>query len=398
MSIIARIDNLGNIGVKEYYNPWEIYLTRKLNFLSFVGIINVSASLVFFVLMGLNDFILECILTIVIGSFVPVLNSRKNYIWAGYLFYFIGIVLFYVIALKMGFETMVVLYYFPILISLVQIFGRKETLKHLFIIAFLFFISIVVLVIGYNNQFLRLELTEETLQTLKLFNIISSFFLTTALLLFLTLESIKQETMIKSMLNDKEILLAEVFHRVKNNMNIVTSLLNLKKNASKSEETQLALEECRMRVFSMALVHQKIYSGKKINSLNLKEYINELISESINSLGGKEKVDIKLNSDETELHLNHAIPCGLILNELITNSFKYAQLENRKLLIEVELRNIGIEISLKVKDNGPGFDIEAVSKDSLGLEIIRSLSEQLDAKYSFSNNNGSVFEMSFNKG
>src|ERR1700752_1812344 len=119
MSFFRWFDRIGNIGVKGKYNPWEIYLTRKLNILSFVGIFNVSVTLILFLIIGISDFTIEFVATIIAGSFVPLLNRYKNYIWAGYLFYLIGIVLFFVISLKMGLDSMAMLYYFPILISLV---------------------------------------------------------------------------------------------------------------------------------------------------------------------------------------------------------------------------------------------------------------------------------------
>ncbi|MBK7818499.1 MAG: hypothetical protein IPJ60_13890 [Sphingobacteriaceae bacterium] len=98
----------------------------------------------------------------------------------------------------------------------------------------------------------------EALNNLRTINLFFGLFTTLLFVVSISYESIRQENLIKGMLNEKEVLLAEVFHRVKNNMNIITSLLNLKKNASSSPEVQDALEECRNRVFSMALVHQKI--------------------------------------------------------------------------------------------------------------------------------------------
>ncbi len=398
MSFISRLDALGNIGVKESYNSWEIYLTRKLNFLSFIGIFNVSTTLIFFLIFGIHNFTYELILTFIFGSLVPVLNKVKNYIWAGYLFYLIGVVLFFLISLKMGMETLALLYYFPILISLVQVFGRKETLKHLFIIAFFFFISIALMLFCYNKHIMDIAFSPGTVETIKLFNVISSFFLTTTLVLLLATESIKQETVIKNMLNEKEILLAEVFHRVKNNMNIVTSLLNLKKHASKSEEVKNALEECRTRVYSMALVHQKIYNNKTIHSLDFKDYVNDLVNESINSTGGSEKIEVSYNMERVDLPINYAIPCGLILNELVTNSFKHGQTNDKKLKIEIGLSKFDEMVELSVRDNGPGFDLDkAKNENSLGMDLIKSLTEQIDADYSIINKDGTYFKMAFKK-
>lgn len=398
MRIRAWINKVANIGVKAHYLPWEIYLTRKLNYLCLLGFLNVSFSLVFFVYLGFTDFILECFITLCAAPFVIIFNYWKNYIWAAYQFYIMGIVLFYFMTLQMGVNSFVILFYFPILISLVNVFGRKETLKHLFIISGLFFVSIVAVSFGYNFNYLNMHLAEDFIIKLRMFNILSSFFLTVSLISVLTNENVKQETVIKNMLKEKEILLAEVFHRVKNNMNIVTSLLNLKKHSSKSEEVKLALEECRERVFSMALVHQKIYNNKSVHSLNFTEYINDLVHELLNSIGGKENVDVDFKIDDVDLPINYAIPAGLILNELITNSFKHAQTHGEKLKINIELKQANASINLKVKDNGSGFDFD-FDKDkesqSLGMELIKSLVEQIEGHYKISNQNGCLFELNF---
>jgi two-component sensor histidine kinase len=398
MDLFNLIDKLGNLGVKPSYKPWEIYLTRKLNFLSLIGILNVFITVTFFLLFGFNQFVLECLVTLVVGPVVILLNAKKNYVWAGYLFYLIGIVLFYFMTIQMGLDTFFILFYFPIFVSLIHVFGRKETLIHLFVIAGLFFASIVAISLSDRIEISKMEFTEDTLFKLRMFNIISSFFLTTLLISMLTIENVKQEALIKNMLKEKEILLAEVFHRVKNNMNIVTSLLNLKKHSSTSEEVKIALEECRERVFSMALVHQKIYNNKNITSLNFKEYIGDLVFESVNSIGGNEKAEVIFNTEDIDLPLFYAIPCGLILNELITNSFKHAQGPEKKLKLEIDFKRVNDMLVLKVKDNGPGFNFDqTLSSDSLGLDLVKSLAEQIDGKYTISNQNGCCFEIYFKK-
>jgi two-component sensor histidine kinase len=300
--------------------------------------------------------------------------------------------------IQMGLDTFFILFYFPIFVSLIHVFGRKETLIHLFVIAGLFFASIVAISLSDRIEISKMEFTEDTLFKLRMFNIISSFFLTTLLISMLTIENVKQEALIKNMLKEKEILLAEVFHRVKNNMNIVTSLLNLKKHSSTSEEVKIALEECRERVFSMALVHQKIYNNKNITSLNFKEYIGDLVFESVNSIGGNEKAEVIFNTEDIDLPLFYAIPCGLILNELITNSFKHAQGPEKKLKLEIDFKRVNDMLVLKVKDNGPGFNFDqTLSSDSLGLDLVKSLAEQIDGKYTISNQNGCCFEIYFKK-
>ena len=396
MSIFSRLNSFGNIGVKPSYLPWEIYLTRKLNLLSLMGFLNMCIAIVVFSVFHFSNLLPECLATLILAPFVILCNLKRNYIWASYLFHIIGIFLFALLNLKMGINSYGMLLYFPILISLIQMLGRKETFKHMIIIAMMYMTSICLVLYGITRGYMLLHIDEADLLTLKIINILLSFMTAIVLITVVTKEANAQENRIKNMLHEKEVLMAEVFHRVKNNMNIVTSLLNLKKHSTDSEEVQAALEDCRNRVFSMALVHQKIYSNNSSTSLNFKDYAQDLANESVYSFGGNEKVNIMIEADEIDLSLSHAIPSGLILNELLTNSFKHGRSENKKLEIAITLHKKNDYIELMVKDNGPGMPQSGgAGKDSLGMELIRSLSEQLDGEYSFENNKGLIFNLKF---
>lgn len=390
------INRLVNIGVKATYLPWEIYLTRKLNAIVFLSMLNMIFGIAFFVSTGYTTFLTECILSLLILPIIPILNFYKNYIWASYLFFCSAFLFFIPFNLKMGLESYMILFYFPVIISLVQLLGRKETWKHLLIISLFCFLTIIVIAIGYKDGCWDLNLSKTISSNLSIFNIVVSFSSTIAFALIMVIESIAQDTLIKKMLHEKEILLAEVFHRVKNNMNIVTSLLNLKKITSDSQETKDALEECRNRVFSMALVHQNIFNNDSLIGLNFKDYIINLVDEIAKSFGEKDAFEINYNLDEIQLDLSTSVPCGLIINELITNSFKYAQQPGQKLKIDISLQTKEAKIHLIVKDNGPGISEHFFSeKSTLGMELIESLSEQLNGTSSFKNENGALFELIF---
>jgi two-component sensor histidine kinase len=398
MNASRKFHGLINKGVKSTYAPWEIFLTRKLNYLSVIGFFNVSLGLILFSLLGEYNLVPECGFVLLVAPLVVILNTKKNYIWGAYLFFVIGIVLFFLLSLKMGYESYIVLFYFPILISVVQLLGRRETFRHMVIILSMFFVSIVVLVWLMSFHFLAIGLSDESLYVIRPFNMLISFFSAIALIAIVTAENTKQEDLINQMLHEKEILMAEVFHRVKNNLNIVTSLLNLRKHASESNEVRDALDDCRNRVFSMALVHQKIYTTPNVAQLNFSDYLNDLIGELVNSFGGKEAVDCRIDMSDVELRLADAIPCGLIVNELVTNAFKYARTSSEKLAIDVHLSEREDTVFLEVLDNGPGFDVMVVQTGkSLGMELIRSLSEQLDAEFVFSMDKGCHFRLSFHR-
>lgn len=388
-------DLYNNIGVKPYYKAWELALTRKLNVLTLVGFFNVSFTLLFFYLFNYSSFTSECILVLIAAPLVLLANYIKNYIWGAYVFYFIGFGMFYSLCSKMGSDTYSVLYFFPITISLVQMFGRKELIIHLFILSAICFLTMLAVVYNYNYGYMEIELSKEQILNLKLFNIIIIFFTSSVFMLVVTTENVKQEKIISNDIKEKEVLLSEVFHRVKNNMNIITSLLNLQKDISTSQETKNALEDSRNRVFSMALVHQKIYQNSSLNHINFKDYVTDLTNELCASYGN-DIVEKELDLENIELDISYAIPCGLIINELVTNSFKYARLPDRKLKIHLKLYRKNDTVFLIIKDNGPGVeDFENLNKDSLGLFLVKSLTEQIEAKYVFRNNPGCEFELSF---
>lgn len=393
---MLSIQKIINIGKRPNYLDWENKLIGNINITSVVAFFNVTLSYFLFPLLGINDFQNIFIFSIIAAPVVVYLNGSFGYILGAYSFYFIGVALVTIIAVQLGADSYFINFYFPMALSVIHYFGRKETIMHTYILLLFFFISMLFVAYSYNNDLFLLDIEEKTLHKIKIFNILLSFFTGIVLVLMITLDNIKNEKTINKMLKEKDILIAEVFHRVKNNMNIVTSLLNLKKENSTSEEVKDAIEECRNRVFSMALVHQKIFSRNNISTLNFSDYINSLVTEITRSMGNEETTEITINAEDIELPLNYAIPCGLILNELITNSYKHAKTLSKKLIISVSLTSDNGIRKLIVADNGPGIQkVENVPFTSLGMELIDSLCNQIDGKYSFENKNGLYFALEF---
>jgi two-component sensor histidine kinase len=390
------INKLINTGVRKEYQSWECHITRKLNSVALITFLNLVLGISFFLACGYYEFIFDCAMGLIAAPLVIVLNRIKNYLWAAYWFFCYGFWFFIPINLKMGSQSFIILFYFPVIISMVQILGRKELLKHLFVLSVLCLASIIIIAFGFKYKLWHLELNEDTVSNLAVFHIILCFITTMAFIIVMVSESVSQENLIRKTLAEKEILLAEVFHRVKNNMNIVTSLLNLRKNMSESQEVKEALEECRGRVFAMALVHDNIFNKNNITALNFKDYIQVLVTEIANSFGEHEKAEITLATEDVHLDLSYAIPCGLILNELITNSFKHACPESEKLIIHVKLRKQKNTVELEVKDNGSGLPEDGIkNSDSLGMELIKSLSEQVGGTYGFCSKDGLTFNLKF---
>lgn len=394
--IKSFFNKIVNIGVKPGLETWEVYLMRKLNTITIIALLNNVIGVVFFSLIGLPQFNLECIIVLLIGPLVFVLNKYKNVIWAVYWFYILGYIYLTAFNLHLGKDSFVLLFFFPVIISMVQLLGRRELLKHLFILSSLVVLCAVVIVFSFRYHWFESPMSKQAIQDVSTFIIILSFVTAIAFIIVVVTESMSQERRIKNMLNEKEVLLAEVYHRVKNNMNIVTSLLSLKKDMSASPEVKTALDDCRNRVYSMALVHQKMYNSNNLERLNFKDYINDLVKDIKHSLGGSKELNVTLNAEDIYLNLSNAIPCGLILNELITNAYKHAGEHQSSIEVLIELKRNGNLIELKVKDNGPGMTEQALTKpNTLGVELIKSLTEQLDGKYEFINQDGLAFILSF---
>ncbi|HEY3249887.1 MAG TPA: PAS domain S-box protein [Ignavibacteria bacterium] len=205
---------------------------------------------------------------------------------------------------------------------------------------------------------------------------------------------------IRMSLKEKEIMLKEVHHRVKNNLQIISALLNLKRMNVENPEVISILEESRDRVQSMALVHKKLYSAGDFTWINLQSYIYDLSFMLLTNSNLKENVNIKYDIDEFNLDINTMVPLGLILNEMITNSFKHAFAGRGKgeILISAHKVNDG-SFLLKYSDDGIGFSKDFIPEvsNSLGMQLIISLTDQINGILKIENSNGLHYEIKINE-
>lgn len=355
-----------------------------------------SAAYITFPLLGVTHFQSFLIFGMMAAPLIAFLNIRFGYLAGAYGFFFMGVTVITYFAALLGADSYSILYLFPIIITLIQILGRRETIVHMFILIGIYFAATVVLSILYYQNMYRLPLDSEIISRIRTFNIVVSALTTVFFIAQVTAENARQEQMIRNMIKEKDVLVAEVFHRVKNNMNIVTSLLNLKKNNSDSDEVRDALQDCRNRVFSMALVHERIFQSKDVSSLDFGEYAHDLADELYTSLGLSDEDSISVKAVEMEIPLNQAIPCGLIVNEIVTNSCKHARVPGKPLQVRVQLLNEDGKKIIRIQDNGPGAEQGALQRNgSLGIDLIKSLCQQIDAKYRFEKRDGLFFEMTF---
>ncbi len=197
-------------------------------------------------------------------------------------------------------------------------------------------------------------------------------------------------------LAEKTVLLQEVHHRVKNNLAVISSLLAMQAKMIQDQHARRALTESQQRIQSMALIHEHLYGTSQLNVIDFAEYARQLAFELLNAYGLSERVSISFETDPIEVGVNSAIPCGLILNELLSNALKYAFPEARRgaIVVGFRVRNPA-ELVLSVEDDGigipPGLDWK--NANSLGLRIVQILTRQLDASVTVSSAHGTRFEI-----
>lgn len=244
---------------------------------------------------------------------------------------------------------------------------------------------------------------EKEKQRLQLFFIVAC--LTIALLVFLVYQNLRQKNRLKKQtilletaVDEKNILLKETHHRVKNSFQIVSSLLYLQSENMKDKEAALAVKEAQNRVKSMVLIHQKLYSKEQLIGIDSKEYIEDLVNDIIeNQTDTIPNLTTTLSVESAIFSIDSITPLGLIINELITNCIKHAfpsSIENPK--IELNFYKQGEMYVLKVIDNGIGFS-NAISENSFGIKLIHALAKKLKGKISFETNNGTHFVMEIHK-
>jgi PAS domain S-box-containing protein len=201
-------------------------------------------------------------------------------------------------------------------------------------------------------------------------------------------------------LKEKEVLLQEVHHRVKNNMQVIISLINLQCEAIEDKHICDLLNKTVDRINSMAQVHRQIYKSNDYSKVDTFEYIKSIAKTLFISHGvDGTKISMKLGKNAIPISLDSAIPCGLMINELITNSLKYAFPEDRKGEIRAEFKYLGNgEIEMRVSDDGVGIpeNLDFRNCDTLGLQIVSALAEhQLGGKISLARANGTEFTIRF---
>lgn len=198
-------------------------------------------------------------------------------------------------------------------------------------------------------------------------------------------------------LAESEVLLRELHHRAKNNLQLIASLLDL---AASSPSPQ-AIAECRDRINSIALVHEKLYQSGTLAKVELADYLRTLAEQVAQAWNpaNSDRVQVRVEADDLSLPLESAVPCGLVVNELVTNAFKHAFPGERSGLIVVRVTQTGRRIELSVADDGVGLPADAARRAGhIGLELVRSLARQLHAELKFERDQGTRVRLGFEGG
>ena len=209
----------------------------------------------------------------------------------------------------------------------------------------------------------------------------------------------RAEERIRASLKEKEVLLKEIHHRVKNNLQIISSLLYLQASRTEHAGAVSALRESRNRIKSMALIHERLYQSANLASVDMGEYTRNLVSDLQRSYRIEESaVRLRLNIQDIPLGITEAIPCGLIINELVSNALKHAFPKGRAGEVTIGLRRATANrTTLTVSDNGIGFpeQMDFRKSPSLGLTLINSLVEQLGGTIDLDRRGGTTFTITF---
>ena len=201
----------------------------------------------------------------------------------------------------------------------------------------------------------------------------------------------EKNAIITKNLEDKDILLREIHHRVKNNLQVVSSLLNLQSNYISDDIALEAITEGKNRVSSMALIHQNLYREENLTSINSKDYFDDLVENLFDSYNiNQEKIKLKKHIDNLDIDVDTMIPLGLIVNELVTNSLKHAFKEKEGIgVINIALKEEDGALLLEIADNGIGIsESEFLSSNSFGNKMIKAFKQKLGANIKVENDNG----------
>jgi two-component sensor histidine kinase len=242
-----------------------------------------------------------------------------------------------------------------------------------------------------------LEIRPWIIETIYFINFVFAFLLCFILVIYFSNSNHAYIAKLKKSNSDKDILLSEIHHRVKNNLAVISGLLELQTIYIKDPAALDLLKDGTRRIKAIGLLHEKLYNGDDYEKVQLKEFVKDLVEYfRLIFPDLSEKVKFEVEVDPIELEVREALPLSLILNELITNSLKYAFQNNASGTIRIAIGEDPGGLNVCIQDDGCGFVINDQKKDSLGINLINALSEQLGSKAEFlSDKHGTIYKLHF---
>lgn len=393
------------IGVDPSMHEAEQRRIRLLNFFYLLSTFTfISGIIETFVNEGQEEgWIVVCGAVVFQLGAIPLFTNRRKL--AEFYFIFIGNISLFAFDNMYGKESGTYLYYFPFVIFISFLVDFKKTSLVFFHLGITF--SLIVITFFVNHKFLYRPFPEEVLRNSFNTNFVVSTLMMAAVAIVIVRMMYSQfqhfnqrmeerstaEESMKLAIREKETLLAEVHHRVKNNLAVITSLLNLQMNVVNNDYTRNVLRESRNRVSSMALIHQKLYQNSNVEQIDFGSYAAELVAEIKRSYpeNTTETITITLDAEHIPLSLTKAVPAGLMLNELLSNCYKHAFPVRKSGTIFIRFKKSNDHCFLEVEDNGVGLsgDFKLEKQETLGMTIIQSLAEQIDADIKIAGQSGS---------
>ncbi|MBK8368803.1 MAG: sensor histidine kinase [Bacteroidetes bacterium] len=404
--------NLINLGVKsemEFYQKREARIVNLFALITLLGLLIGVSSVIFIS----GDYVISTVLFTTLTSLtILFLNYKLYHNAATYLFVITINVTIFILNQQYIDSVGNYLYYFPVIFCVALIHNPVKSNARtaiFFSIVLVSFLCSRLIDIPYLKN---TTITEADNAALLTYNSVLAFFVT-LILVFLVVRLINRQNnealtllhkeqeaqkIISQSLKEKETLLAEIQHRVKNNLAIITGLLNLQTEKAPCEESKQLMIESRNRVMSISMVHERLYKKDNLSKINLKLYLFELVQELIKSFPITSKqIEIIEELEVIELEITKAVPIGLIVNEAITNSLKHAFHQgHQNPSIKIKMQLIFDRIQICIMDNGSGFtDTSNRKETALGLSLIESLSDQIDAQVVFKNEDGACVSLVF---
>jgi two-component sensor histidine kinase len=253
-----------------------------------------------------------------------------------------------------------------------------------------------IALLDLENQNAQLQISRKN-RTIIIVSIALALITLLSVILYVIIRKyLKQQKVLAKALDEKSLLLKEIHHRVKNNLQLVSSLLTLQGQSITDDIALKAINEGKSRVRSMALIHQDLYQTDNITSVSAQTYFLKLCNELFDTYNiKKDQIKLITHIEPLYLDVDTLIPVGLIINELITNALKYAFTGIEKGTIEISLKEANNSLKLNVNDNGVGYDLNQLNAESFGNKLIRSLIQQLDGNLETKIDNGTKVSMTF---